>query len=136
MKYEDFLEQARRVEFFQDEKTIESAVRMVLGILVSRLDEDNARLLTSTLPQPLTYEALRRPQARYRDISADDYIETIAEQFHLRKEHALRVVTSILWIVKNELPREIYMTVSNTLPADWKELLETGHYNRAEEELG
>lgn len=136
MKYEDFLEQARRSEFFRDEKTIESAVKAVLGIMVSRLDEESARLLTSALPQPLTYDALRRPQARYRDITADEYVETIAEQFDLRKEHALRAVASILWIVKNELPREIYSQVSNTLTADWKDLLETGNYRTAEEELG
>jgi len=136
MRYEDLISQARKSEFFSDEKSMESAVRAVLGILTSRLDEESARLFTSALPQPLSYETLRRPQRIYQRISANEYIETIADHFNLRKEHALRVVTSILWVVKSELSRDIYTRVSNDLPADWKELLETGHINKTEEELG
>ena len=86
MTYEDLLQQARRSELFQDQETMESAIKAALGIFASRLDEEPARRFTSVLPKPLTYDVLRGGQANVTNISAGQYVNKVAEQFHLRRE--------------------------------------------------
>ena len=126
MAYEDLLQQARRSELFQDQATQGSAVKAVLGILASRLDEEPARKLASVLPKPLTYDTLRGHQANITNITAEQYFETIADQFSGRKEHAQRLVTLILGAVAQNLPDDALTAIRGNLPPDWNELLPKG----------
>lgn len=126
MTYEELLQQARRTELFQDQATMESAVKAVLGIFASRLEEEQARRFTSFLPAPLTYDTLRGHQANVTAISPAQYIETVAEQFHLPKEQAQRLVKMLLRVVTENLPGDVYTIVRNNLPSDWNQLLESG----------
>lgn len=54
MEYEDFIRAVSELDFIQDEEEADSAVKAALGILASRLDEEEARKLTEYLPNPLT----------------------------------------------------------------------------------
>ncbi len=126
MTYEELLQRARRTEVIHDDATAASALKAVLGILASRLDEEPARLFCSTLPGPLTYEALRGHQANVTNITADQYVQTVAEQFRLPKEHAQRLITSVLRVVTGNLPGDVLTMMRDNLPSDWNEFLQKG----------
>ena len=133
MNYEDLLQQARSSELFQDQATMESAVKAVLGIFASRLDEEPARRFTSVLPKPLTYDVLRGGQANVTNITAGQYVDRVAEQFHLRREHAQRLISSLLRVVTENLPGDVFTIIRNNLPMDWNEFLQKGSVTAAEE---
>ncbi len=54
MGYEKLLEAVQEFDFIPDPKTADAALKAVLGILASAMDENLARDFTDSLPGPLT----------------------------------------------------------------------------------
>ena len=124
MEYEHFIDKVEQLSFIQDRETADAAVKAVLGILASRLTEDEAQKLTSRLPGPLSLERLRGHQVRTEKISVDEYIVEVAQQFKLSGEDAQKLIMTVLHQAKEALGGETTSELEHVLPADWKETIE------------
>ncbi len=125
MEYRELVNAVRELEFIKDEGTAEAAVKAVLGVLASRLEEDVAREFTESLPAPLDYETLRGQQVNVTDVSVQQYRGTIASQFNLPPDNAWQLVRTVLHIVKDGLAEEVIEDIQETLPADWQRIFHT-----------
>jgi uncharacterized protein (DUF2267 family) len=124
MDYQDFIDEILDMGFVQDEDTADAIVKAVLGILASRIDEPQARLLVDSLPDPLTLDRLRGYQELNMDISADEYFDVIAEQFDLDRDQAERVVERVFEILKDGIDVDTLLEIEECLPSDWVAVIE------------
>jgi uncharacterized protein (DUF2267 family) len=100
-------------------------VKAVLGVLVSRLEEEVAREFAETLPKPLDFDTLRGRQVNVTEVSVQQYRDTIAEQFHLELDEAWQLVRTVMHIVRDGLSDEIIEDIQETLPSDWQRFLQS-----------
>lgn len=125
MEYRKLVDTVRDLEFIKDKAMAEAAVKAVLGVLVSRLEEEVAREFAETLPEPLDFDMLRGRQVNVTDVSVQQYRDTIAEQFELELDDAWQLVRTILHIVKEGLSDEVIEDIQETLPSDWQRFLQS-----------
>ncbi|MDH6063706.1 DUF2267 domain-containing protein [Umezakia ovalisporum] len=123
MEYERFLDAACELAFISDRETADAAVKAVLGILASKLDDRQALELSEGLPEPLNYERLHSHQIRKLPISAEEYIAVIREQFKLDDIQASQLIQQTLRITK-EAVKDKMNEFTSRLPADWSALIE------------
>lgn len=124
MEYPDFINTAMKLDFIPDESTADSAVKAVVGILASRLDESGAAELTDSLPEPLTFERLRGDEKTDLRMQAKDTFGVLATQFSMDEKQASFLVREVLGAVKSTLPRDRQSHLEEALPDDWRHLLE------------
>jgi uncharacterized protein (DUF2267 family) len=124
MEYSEIVNRVERLDFITDSETADSAVKAVLGILTSRMEETDARKLTEQLPGPLTLDKLRGHQRRVEEISAAQYISEIGTQFSLSSENAGELVKTVLHTAKEATGDGVFHDVEESLPSDWRELIE------------
>lgn len=124
MEYPSYIKQVTDLEFIKDEQTADAAIKAVLGILASRMEEEDARKLCQSLPQPLDCNILRGHQVRPLEISVDQYFIEIGNQFNLDYNQARVLVTRVLHCVKESLERPVIDEVEEGLPGDWSRTLE------------
>jgi uncharacterized protein (DUF2267 family) len=125
MEYRDLVSAVKELQFIKDKSTAEAAVKAVLGVLVSRLEEEVAKDFAETLPKPLDFDTLRGRQVNVTEVSVQQYRDTIAEQFHLELDEAWQLVRTVLHIVRDGLSDEIIEDIQETLPSDWQRFLQS-----------
>lgn len=123
MVYQDFLREIRSLEFIRDEEMADSAIKAVLGIMLSSMREEDARKLAQTLPNPLTIDRLRGHQKRHLRVTPDYYINEIGLQFSLAHDRAAELVSTVLNYVKKNIPEEIVVDWESHLPAEVAEVV-------------
>ncbi len=106
MNYENFIQEVRKLDFMQDDQAADSAIKAVLGILASRMEEPGAKKLTENLPNPLTLEKLRGHQATPTRISADDYVSGIADEFSLDNSQSKGLINKVLHVTKDTIGQD------------------------------
>jgi uncharacterized protein (DUF2267 family) len=121
--YSDYVAAADKLGYFDNTEEAESAVKMVLGILASRLEEREAHKLTDRLPSPLTYQRLRSHQAHVTPISAEQYLTDLEREFGMSRDQALTLVGAVLAVTRNALGDEAVDELAESLPPDWNQLL-------------
>lgn len=124
MKYDIFVDEVNRLDFVKDRATADAAVKAVLGILASRLSEPKARRLTEKLPEPLDYGRLRGLQARPLELSIDEYVQNIVQQFNLNEAQAARLIIAVLHFTKDAIGIE-KEDLKSELPYDWADLIDS-----------
>ena len=97
-------------------------LKAVCGILASRMDEANAREFTSHLPEPLTLDLLRGHQENPPNISVEDAATTLVQQFHISREQARELFTSLTRFARDVAGREIFNKAARDLSPDWVKL--------------
>lgn len=118
--YREFIQEVNALDFIKDEATADAAVKAVLGILVSRLEEPQAYRLTETLPAPLSLGRLRGHQtATALMISFEQYIKEISVQFRLNYEQAHLLVNTVLRRTRKTIDRTLLDELITHLPPDW-----------------
>ncbi len=96
MEYQKFTDAAQECEFITDPAMADAAVKAILGIFARSLEEDEARRLTESLPEPLTLERLRGHQERRLKISLPQFISEIGEEFRLTDAQAALLIMTVL----------------------------------------
>ena len=124
MEYNDFIEDVMSLGFISDEYTADAAVKATLGILASKMKEEEAKKLTAELPDPLTLEKLRGHQQRVTPTTVEQYIEEISDEFLLNHEEARELVDTVLHTAKDAVGGETLSEIEKKLPPDWAEILE------------
>jgi uncharacterized protein (DUF2267 family) len=123
MEYQQFIEEVKNLHFVEDEEMADAAVKGVLGRLASRLREPEARRFSEQLPEPFGYEKLRSIQAYPTNISAEQYIEDVRQQFRISHENAEVLVKTVLHLTKDTIDENTLKEIEEDLPSDWKSTL-------------
>ena len=124
MNYERFLQDVLNTGIVRDRESADAVVKAVLGILASRMTEDQARRLTENLPEPLTLEELRSHQNYVLNISPEEYTVTIMNQFSLDEDQARALIDTVLLATKDTVGKDMYEELKEHLPADWAKVFE------------
>jgi uncharacterized protein (DUF2267 family) len=121
MGYEKLLEAVQELDFIWDPRTADAAVKAVLGILASAMDENLAREFTESLPGPLTYDRLRGQQGKPLKIDPERYTSNLTAQFGLSEGQARLLITRTLALAREEAEkpeiRQILYTIEQELAA-------------------
>ncbi len=124
MEYDRFIQEVRNLDFIENNETADAAVKATLGILVSRLTEEQARNFTRNLPDPLNLETLRSHQKRAIGISPDEYTGVIRTQFNLGEDQARALIDTVLRSTKATLGEEAFYELRHHMPPEWADVVE------------
>lgn len=119
-----YLEAAQIPSFIDTETMARNAVKAVLGILVSKLSEGEARNFTKTLPEYLNYEKLRGHQENPTPATPSDCVNIVAQTLDITKEQAQELMLKIISVAKREAPDEAQSAAAQ-LSSEWLEVFET-----------
>ena len=86
------------------------------------MDEANAHEFTRCLPEPLTLDLLRGHQENPPQISVEDAVTTLLQQFHISREQARELFTSVTHFSRDVAGRQSFEKAAQQLPPDWAEL--------------
>lgn len=121
MEYENFVLAAQQLPSIGTREVADAAVKAVIGTLASQFNEYGADMLTKRLPAPLNASRLHSHQVGALPITTDEFVREIAEQFHLDRDDARRVIQQVLHVTKQAgLPG----TMLARLPSDWIALID------------
>ncbi len=95
MKYENLIYAVRRCDFIKDAETANAAIKAILGIVAGILEEEDARRLTASLPELLTFQRLPR-QKETRLNSLPQFIQEIGQGFKLSDLQAGLLILTVL----------------------------------------
>lgn len=118
-----YKEAVQALDFIPDEQTAEKGTKAVLGILTSKLDEQEAREFTAELPDYLDYETLRGHQERPTPASPHDAVEGIATEFNLELEQANELMNAVISVAKEQAKGEI-SDIAAQLSEEWRDALD------------
>lgn len=118
-----YKEAVQAIDFVEDEDMAEEAVKAVLGILSSKISEQEAREFTADLPEYLNYDILRGHQVNPAPATPADTIEIVADKFDLEKEEARYLMLEIIGVTKEQNSGEI-SDIAAELSSDWQEALD------------
>ncbi|MBI5642722.1 MAG: DUF2267 domain-containing protein [Deltaproteobacteria bacterium] len=124
MEYQKFVNDVENLGFIKDPDTADAAIKAVLGILASSMEEPQARKLTEKLPEPLTYDRLVGHQARLLDISIDEYVAEIGTQFGLNDDEARELVDTIFHNTKKAVGEDTLTELEYDMPSEIAEEFE------------
>ncbi len=121
MEFQDFTNAASEV--IEGPERAESAVKAVLGIVASHIDEDHARDFVSALPEPLTLERLRSHQQQVQPLGYHECLGLIGQQFNLGRDAARRLVMTVLHCAKEALGEDRLRQDLSDLGRDWDDIV-------------
>lgn len=124
MDYRTFLDAIKRLQFIRTEEAADAAIKAVLGILASSMNQEQAEKFISRLPEPLAIEPLRSPQAPQLDITIEEFFDEIGAEFKLNPEQAKKLVDTVFRLTKDAVGEETITEVEFDMPADVAEELE------------
>ncbi|MEW5895880.1 MAG: DUF2267 domain-containing protein [Candidatus Omnitrophota bacterium] len=119
MDYQTFIDEVRETDYVKDEETADAAIKAVLGILASEVDEETAHRMTDQLPEPLTYDRLRGRQQDVMGISFDENVAEFSDQFNLREDDSVQLIRKIYHVSKEALDPGIVWEITESLPPEW-----------------
>ena len=125
MNYRSYMDQVMKLPFINDEKAADSAIKAVLGVLASKIDEDWAQELTNVLPPELDLATLRSHQQKPVMLSIDDFFASVATQMHLDWQQARDLVGRVFHCVKeSDEGADIMGEIETKLPPDWAAIVD------------
>lgn len=124
MDYQKFLESVKRLQFIKTEEKADAAIKAVLSILASSMNQEQAEKFFSRLPEPLTTPALRSRGARPLDISIEEFFDEIGSEFNLNPDQSKKLVDAVFRLAKDAVGEETITEVEFDMPADVAEELE------------
>ena len=122
MDYQDFIDEVEELDFIDDREDSEAAVKAVLGVMVSHIDEDLARKIVTRLPEPLTMHKLRGHQARVVPLSPDEFVAEISAVLKLDPDQARQVIDAVFHVAKAIAGDDEFEKVKEKMPGDWAEV--------------
>lgn len=122
MDYHEMTRRVRRLDFIRNEQTADAAVKAVLGILASRLNEEHARKITGKA-EFLLQDRASDDQKRIQTITVAEHISQVRSQFKLTIHQARILVRNVLYFAKEASGETALAEIRKSLPADWSEAI-------------
>ncbi|MGM0427998.1 MAG: DUF2267 domain-containing protein [Thermodesulfobacteriota bacterium] len=124
MDYQEFIEDIQSLSFIEDEETADAAIKAVLGIMSSSVEEDIARRMTVALPEPLNIRKLRGHQDPVVPVTFEQCVTQIVEQFQLEEANARRLTNAVLRSTRAALGGEKLGQIEALFPETWSRAIE------------
>jgi uncharacterized protein (DUF2267 family) len=125
MEYNQLMQSVRKFNFIgDDEKKADAAVKATMGIIASRMSEEDAKEFGNYLPEPLTLDKLRSHQVYQNDVSPKEHCQIMANQFGINEEEAQRMVKGVLHTAREGLSEEQFNSWKRKLPGEWSSFLD------------
>lgn len=125
MNYRSYLDQVMELPFINDEQAADAAIKAVLGVLASKIDDDWAQELSNVLPPELNFAILHGHRHKPVLLSIDDFFASVASQMHLDWQQARDLVGRILHCVKeSDDGADIMGEIETKLPPDWAAIVD------------
>ena len=118
MQYQEMVDNVMKLGIIESERTAEEAIESVLGLLISRMQDSDARMLAGQFPAPLSFERLRARQSPV-DISVGECMASIASQYDISQEEARELVQCVLHDIKDFVDEDVLIEVEDHLPFEW-----------------
>lgn len=122
--YDEFLDLVEELGYLEDREHVDMAVKMVLGILASRMPEEQARKFTRALPEPLTFERLYGHQKAVLGIKVDQYVCEVGDKFGLEPDEARDLIDTVINIARDSLDPQTLADLEDHLPYRWARTIE------------
>lgn len=116
--YQEIIE---TMDFIDDQETARSAVKAVLGMITSSLNDQEAKEFTARLPDYLDYETLRDPRERAIWRSPDQCVQVLQNEFNLEENEARALMQQVVAITVREAKGEVSDLVKE-LGDEWAEV--------------
>lgn len=124
LEYRRFLQDVKNLEFIRNQETADSAVKAIIGMLASSVEDGHARELTKSLPEPLTYERLRSRQAREIAPNLGQFIGQIRTRLRLGQDEARKLIDTVFHTTKEVVGMNVISDIEGDLPKDVAEEME------------
>lgn len=125
MEYNQLIQSVKKFNFIgNDEQQADAAVKATMGIIASRMKEEDAREFENSLPEPLSLEKLRSHQDNQNQESPQEHFQVIATQFNINEEEAQRMVKDVLHTAKEGLSEEQFKSWKQKLPTEWSSFMD------------
>lgn len=116
-----YLEAASLPDYVETENMAKEAVKTVLGVLVSKLSEEDARTFVDELPEYLTYKSLRGHQEKLTPATPEDCISILQDKLKIEEEQAQELMLKIISVTETE-NKDKPGDIAKRLTGEWRNL--------------
>lgn len=125
MNYRSYIDQVMELPFINDQQAAESAIKTVLGVLTSKISDEEAMELTNYLPSELSMDTLRRHRQISGQLSVNEFFFAVGEELHLNWQEARDVVGRVFHCIKEtEEGADLLEDMEQRLPSDWAAIVD------------
>lgn len=124
MNYDEMIRRVRKLDFIRNDQTADAAVKAVLGILVSRLSDEQARKLAEKFPEHLALNRFGSDDRSMQPISVTEYTAGISAQYKISVHQARTLVRNVLYFTKVASGDNFVLDIKKGLPVDWAEAIQ------------
>lgn len=124
MEYEKLIQSIQHFSCIGGEqKQADAAVKACMGVLASRMTEQDAKEFSNYLPEPLTLASLRNHEPNRKEESLREFFQLMASRFNTDEEEAQKMVEAVLHTAKESLRPQQLNSWREKLPSEWASFL-------------
>ena len=124
MNYDEIIKRVRKLDFIRNDQRADAAVKAVLGILASRLNDEQAHKLAEKFPEQLAQNRFGSDDRGMQPISVTEYTAGISAQYKISVHQARTLVRNVLYFTKLASGDNFILDIKKGLPVDWAEAIQ------------
>ena len=118
-----YTEAAHLPDYVESENSAKEAVKTVLGIIASKMSEEDARTFVKDLPEYLNYKNLRGHQEKLTATTPDDCISILQDKLKISEEQAEELMLKIISVVATE-NKDKPGDITKRLTPEWRNIFQ------------
>lgn len=118
-----YLEAATLPDYIETENMAKEAVKTVLGILASKMSEEDARSFIDDLPEYMNYKNLRGHQEKLTAATPEDCTGILQNKLKIKEEQAQELMLKILSVVDTE-NKDKPGDITKRLTPEWRNIFQ------------
>lgn len=118
-----YFEAAQLPDYVETENMAKEAVKTVLGIIASKMSDEDARAFVKDLPEYLNYKNLRGHQEKLTAATPEDCISILQDKLKITEEQAEELMLKIISVVETE-NKDKPGDITKRLTAEWRNMFQ------------
>ena len=118
-----YLEAAMLPDYIETENMAEEAVKTVLGILASKMSDEDARSFIEDLPEYMNYKNLRGHQEKLTAATPKDCTGILQNKLNITREQAEELMLKIISVVETE-NKDKPGDITKRLTPEWRNIFQ------------
>ena len=118
-----YLEAAQLPDYVESENMAKEVVKTVLGILASKMSDEDARAFVRDLPEYLNYKNLRGHQEKLTAATPDDCMAILQDKLNITKEQAEELMLKIISVAATE-NKDKPGDITKRLTGEWRNVFQ------------
>lgn len=125
MNYNEIIRRVRRLDFIRNDEKAAAAVKTVLGVVASKLSDEQARKLAEKFPeQHISVGSLGNEPVKLGGTSVKECNDSICSQFKLSVHQGHTLIRTVLYFTKEASGDNFFQDIKKSLPIDWAEAMD------------